>query len=74
MLKNIEDEKTALKKGESICRAFQECGKEEVFSTSCSVGIALCNVYDDLTSDLIMRADQALYRAKRENKGGCCMW
>lgn len=74
VLKNIEDEKTALKKGESICRAFQECGKEEVFSTSCSVGIALCNVYDDLTSDLIMRADQALYRAKRENKGGCCMW
>ena len=26
------------------------------------------------TSDLIMRADQALYRAKRENKDGCCMW
>lgn len=25
-------------------------------------------------SSEIERADQALYRAKKENKGGCCLW
>ena len=25
-------------------------------------------------STLIQNADQALYRAKRKNKGGCCLW
>lgn len=23
---------------------------------------------------LIERADQAMYRAKRDNKGSCCLW
>ena len=38
------------------------------------MGIALCGVEDTPDDSLIDRADQAMYRAKRDNKGGCCLW
>ena len=74
ILKNIGDEETARKKGESICRSFHEWGKEADFSTACSVGIVFCESGEEVSCNLIERADQALYHAKRENKGGCCVW
>ena len=39
------------------------------FGSTCSVGIALCGIDECPLSVLIERADQAVYRAKRENKG-----
>ena len=65
LLKHMNDESAAIKKGESICQAFH---------SSCSVGIAMCSAEEKNISRLIQCADQALYRVKRENKGGCCLW
>lgn len=44
------------------------------FGPTCSVGIALCSIDECPLSVLIERADQAVYRAKRENKGGYILW
>ena len=65
ILKHMSDESAAVKKGADICRAFQ---------SSCSAGIVLCGPEDKHFARMIRCADQALYRAKRENKGGCCLW
>ena len=64
-LKQVKNKEAALKKGSDICLAFQ---------SSCSVGIALGGPEEKHFAKLIQCADQALYCAKRENKGGCCLW
>ena len=73
VLKRLNDAETALKKGTDICRAFQGYLAAEQLPASCSGGIALCGVNEKPSAALIERADQAMYRAKRENKGGCCL-
>lgn len=65
VLKHLSDRTAAVKKGTEICRAFQ---------ASCSVGIALGGPEEKNFAKLIQCADQALYHAKRKNKGGCCLW
>lgn len=65
VLKHLNDGLVAEKKASDICQAFQ---------ASCSVGIALCGPNEKNFAGLIQNADQALYRAKRKNKGGCCLW
>ena len=74
VLKHLKDVKTVVKKGTDICRAFHDCFTGEDIPLSCSAGIALCGKDESLSGELIEHADQALYRAKRENKGGCCLW
>lgn len=74
ILKQINDEQTALKKGSEICHDIRESVSEENISTFTSCGIALLNSYGESLDDAIERADKALYRAKRENKGSCCLW
>ena len=73
VLKHMLDAQTALMKGNRICRAFRESLVHEGVAASCSCGIALCGEAGDHMVELIERADQALYRAKRENQGGCCI-
>ena len=34
----------------------------------------MCGTYEMLSAELIDRADQALYRAKQDNKGSCFAW
>ena len=65
ILKQLNDGKAAVKKVTDICQAFQ---------FSCSVGIALCKSGNRNIGGTVRCADKALYRAKRENKGGCCLW
>ena len=65
VLKHLNDGQVAEKKATDICQAFQ---------AACSVGIALCGPNEKNFAGLIQNADQALYRAKRKNKGGCCLW
>ena len=65
VLKQLNNKEAAVKKGLNICRTFRH---------SCSVGIALYGAEEKDMDRLIQRADQALYRAKRENKGSCCLW
>ena len=74
ILKHVRDEEIVIKKGQDICRAFQDYLEKEHFSSSCSGGIALCGVDERPSPLLIERADQALYCAKREKKGSCRLW
>ncbi|MGN0987679.1 MAG: EAL domain-containing protein [Otoolea sp.] len=74
ILKHFHNVETVIKKGSDICRAFRNCFAKEQLSTSCSVGIALCGLDERPSVNLIEHADQALYRAKQDNKGGCCIW
>lgn len=73
-LKRVKDRQAAQNKGADICRLF---GKQVVggdFTAACSCGIVLCESEGIPSAELIERADRALYRAKRENKGGCFLW
>lgn len=65
VLKHLNDKEAAVKKGNEICQAFH---------SSCSAGVVMCPTEDKNFSRLIQCADEALYRAKREKKGGCCLW
>ena len=74
ILKNVPSKEFALKKGEDICRLFRDSQTEELTAASCSSGIVLCGGNEKLSPELFQRADRALYRAKAEHKGGCCLW
>lgn len=74
ILKRLNDEGTVVRKCEAICASFHECLAEMHLPASCSVGIVLCSADERLSAEQIAHADQALYRAKRENKGGVCVW
>ena len=71
IFKQMRNEADAEKKGEEICRRFREL---EASPASCSGGIALCSPEEGFSPQMIEQADQALYQAKREKKGGCCLW
>ena len=74
IFKRMSDEASARKKCEEICRNFREEFEAEGRGASCSVGIALCSRDENMLSQWIERADQAMYRAKREKKGACSVW
>ena len=74
VLKRLRDGDTAIKKGEDICKDFQNAYSGGSFNASCSAGVALCSAEEAPSLELIERADQAMYRAKREGKGHCCLW
>ena len=38
------------------------------------VVLALCGTEERPSAKLLERADAALYRAKQERKGSCCLW
>ena len=73
ILKGMEDRHSAMQKCGEICSAFRESMLEEGIDGSCSCGVAACGANEELVK-WIERADRALYRAKRENKGSCCLW
>ncbi|MDO4479049.1 MAG: EAL domain-containing protein [Lachnospiraceae bacterium] len=74
ILKHIPNEEAAKAKGELICRSFRESAAKCGMEVACSVGIALSKVDRPIGEEMIEHADKALYEAKRENKGGCCLW
>ena len=74
VMRRIGSWESVQKKGEEICRAFRESAQEAKLPTACSTGGVLCGRGPIAMSDLIDRADQALYMAKFRNKGGCCLW
>lgn len=71
--KRITSAEEILQKGEELCRAYQDCCRAARTPAGCSVGIAVCETETPM-SEMIRRADEALYRAKRDRKGGCCLW
>lgn len=74
ILKHLNSETTAMKKGSDIGRLFREQFSDENMNVSCSVGIVISGADEKPSEKLIACADKAMYRAKQENKGGCCMW
>lgn len=71
ILKAFDKAASLEKKGEDICRSFSSELSEEGIDASCSGGVAMFDKSDASLEDTLERADKALYRAKRENKGGC---
>ena len=65
VLKHLNDKEAAVKKGNEICQAFH---------SSCSAGVVICQTEENNFFQMIQRADEALYRAKRKKKGSCCLW
>lgn len=74
VLRRIVSPEAAVAKSSEIRRAFHDFLTLEALPVACSVGIALCQEDEQVSAELIERADRAPYRAKRESKGGCCLW
>lgn len=74
ILKNMDDAAVLERRGKDICETFRNYRKEDGHPASCSIGIALCGAEEKPSPELLERADQALYRAKRESKGNCWLW
>ena len=73
IIKQMGMQETALKKGGDICRAMRESSFAKAIPATASAGVAIWNTEDCLDT-VIERADEALYQAKTENKGGCRLW
>ena len=73
VIKQMGTRQIALKKGEDICRAVRESPFAKTIPATASAGVVIWNTEDSLDT-VVERADEALYRAKRENKGGCLLW
>ena len=74
ILKHLGQGEDAVKKGNEICEAFRKSLGVGSLAAASSVGVALCGPDERPSMNLIEKADRAMYRAKRENKGGCCLW
>ena len=74
MLKNADNAESALKKCELICNSFREKMGEQGLDTGCSVGVAMCGEDIKAIDEWLKRADDALYSAKRKNKGRGSLW
>ncbi|MGN0741448.1 MAG: EAL domain-containing protein [Candidatus Fimadaptatus sp.] len=74
ILKNVDSEESALKKCEFICSSFREKMGEQGLATGCSVGVSMCGEDIQTIDEWLKRADDALYQAKRENKGRGSIW
>ena len=73
IFKNMTEE-AALKRANEICAKCCESYVTENLALSCSGGVVICSGDDVPSLQLIERADEALYNAKRKNKGGCYVW
>ena len=74
ILKHLGQGEDAVKKGNEICEAFRKSLGVGSMAQASSVGVALCGPDERPSMNLIEKADRAMYRAKRENKGSCCLW
>lgn len=72
IMRQMGSEETALKKGEEICGGFQNAALTDQLPISCTCGAVIWN--NDVPLDnIISQADKALYQAKLNGKGGCCV-
>ena len=74
ILRRISTLETILRKGGEICNGLHEYRLPDGDCAACSGGITLCGLGEKPSAELIERADKALYRAKKEQKGSCCLW
>ena len=74
ILKRVPTDEIVLKKGREICQAFAETGLPAGLPAACSAGAIRSDDSDADISELIAKADSAMYFAKKNSKGNCCMW
>ena len=74
VLRHISSVETIKRKGQEICRGIHDFILPDGSGASCSGGITMCTVAEKPSAYLIEQADKALYYAKREHKGSCCLW
>ena len=74
VLKRISSEETIRRKGETICSNFRKLVLSNGTHAACSGGVVMCEKDEKPSATLIKKADKALYLAKKENKGSCCLW
>ena len=74
ILKHLGLGEDAVKEGNEICEAFRKSLGISSMEPASSVGVVLCGTDERPSMNLIEKADRAMYRAKRENKGSCCLW
>ena len=74
VLKRISSEETIRRKGETICSNFRKLVLSNGTHAACSGGVVMCAKDEKPSATLIKKADKALYLAKKENKGSCCLW
>ena len=73
VMKQVKSAQDMLKKGREICRAYQDNCFIKGVPAACTAGIAIWNTGDSM-EEIIGGADRALYRAKKNYKGDCCLW
>ncbi len=73
IMKQMKSGKSAVRKGEDICRSIREYPFADKIPAYCSAGVVIWDTREPLPV-ILEYADQALYRAKAEKKGGCCLW
>ena len=74
ILRHISSEEIVLRKGDAICREFNDMTKAAGIQAFCSGGVVLSSQDEKPSQKLLDRADKALCRAKRQQKGSCCLW
>ena len=70
-ISSVED---VMKKGETICQGLRGFSLPDGSCGSCSAGVVLCMLDNKPMAELIDCVDRALYQAKNETKGQCCLW
>lgn len=74
ILKQIQSADVVVKKAKGICRALKKIAFEQDIQGSASVGIVVSDNMDNGMDEVFKQADTALYRAKANHKGSCCLW
>ena len=74
ILKGMRLASAVLRKGEDIVRDTSKFSLPDGTGATCSDGVVLCENTEVSMAALLERADQALYQAKRQHKGGCVLW
>ena len=74
ILKNIKTPENAVKKCTEICEEFIQQMQEGGPRAASSCGVAICSTDEVPSSAFIEKADKAMYHAKEENRGRCCLY
>lgn len=74
ILKQIQSADVVVKKTKEICRALKKIAFEQDIQASVSVGIVISDSMENGMEGVFKRADMALYHAKINHKGSCCLW
>lgn len=73
LMRQMPSAEVARQQGQRLCRDLERKSGVDGEKISCSAGVAVFRVMEELQQALV-RADEALYQAKRQGKGRCCLW